>query len=134
MFETGMIELKRNDVEISDIDPQVMDEFLLFMYTGYLERSLDETAEELYAIADKYDVPALQKKCSSFLKSNLNARNVCRILELACIHSDDDLYKNVLEFSCEHAEEIFSTDEWKDVAKENCRIKLLQDMVRQKKT
>ncbi|XP_035210637.1 speckle-type POZ protein B-like [Stegodyphus dumicola] len=133
MLQTGMIESERNSVEISDVDPQIMDEFLLFMYTGNMEKSLDETAEELYAVADKYDVPVLQKKCSSFLKSNLSVGNVCRIVQLASFHSDDDLYKSVLEFSCAHAEEIFSTDEWKAVKNANCYVKLLQDMLIQKK-
>ncbi|KFM75739.1 Speckle-type POZ protein, partial [Stegodyphus mimosarum] len=133
MFETDMIESERNDVEISDIDPQVMDEFLLFIYTGNLENSSDETAEQLYVAADKYNVPALKKKCSCFLISNLSVGNVCRILQLASLHSDDDLYKSVFEFSFAHAEEIFSTDEWKNKAKENFYMKFLQDMVVQKK-
>ncbi|XP_035210635.1 uncharacterized protein LOC118184981 [Stegodyphus dumicola] len=128
MFQTDMIELDKNDVKISDIEPQIMDKLLLFMYTGSFETSLGEAAEQLYVVADKYDVPALKKRCSSFLKSNLNAKNVCRILELANMHSDDDLYKSVFRYSFEHAEEIFSTDEWEAIAKGNLYVKFLQEM------
>ncbi|XP_035221006.1 speckle-type POZ protein B-like [Stegodyphus dumicola] len=133
MFETDMIESETNKVEISDIEPQVMDEFLQFTYTGNLKNSLNETAEQLYAVADKYDVPALKKKCSSFLKSNLSVENVFRTLQIANMHSDDDLYKSVFEFTSAHGEEIFMTHEWKDIAKNNFHVKLLYDTIVQKK-
>ncbi|XP_035224379.1 speckle-type POZ protein B-like [Stegodyphus dumicola] len=133
MLKTKMSESVRNEVEISDIEADVMDEFLLFIYTGNIKNVLPVTAERLYVAADKYDVSALKEICSSFLKSNLSVNNVCKVLQLASIHSDEDLYKSVFEFSSAHAEEVFSSDEWKNISKDNFWVKLLLDVVIDKK-
>ncbi|KFM72000.1 Speckle-type POZ protein B, partial [Stegodyphus mimosarum] len=133
MFKTKMSESVKNEVEISDIEADIMDEFLLFIYTGNTEDTLSVTAERLYVAADKYDVPALKKMCSSFLQSNLSVNNVCNVLQLASIHSDEDLYKSVFQFSSVHPEEVFSRDEWKNISKDDVWVKLLLDVVVHKK-
>ncbi|XP_035208447.1 speckle-type POZ protein B-like [Stegodyphus dumicola] len=129
MFETNMTETEDNNVNISDTDPDIMDEFLLFIYSGNLGKPLNETATKLYSVADKYDVPFLKKKCSSFLESHLSAENVHEVLLLATMHCDDDLYKSVIEFSAINKQEIFSADEWKDIAKENIWVKFLHAVI-----
>ncbi|XP_035217389.1 speckle-type POZ protein B-like [Stegodyphus dumicola] len=110
MFQTEMIESRTNQVEISDVDPHIIHEMLLFLYTGNLGTLCEESAMQLYTAADKYDVDALKKKCSSFLKSNITEENVRKILQLAEMHSDDDLYQTIqLEFFSAHAEECAQT-------------------------
>ncbi|KFM59429.1 Speckle-type POZ protein-like B, partial [Stegodyphus mimosarum] len=133
MFETNMTETEGNSVNISDIDPDIMDEFLLFIYSGNLGKRLNETAVKLYSVADKYDVPVLKEKCSSFLKSHLSVENVRTVLLLATMHCDDDLYKRAIDFSAAYAQKIFSTDEWKDISKQNTWVKILHDIIVHKK-
>ncbi|XP_035229105.1 speckle-type POZ protein B-like [Stegodyphus dumicola] len=112
MFEIEMKESVGNRVDISDIDPDIMDEILMYMYSGWLKKPLEgDRAEELYAVADKYDIFTLKEKCSTFFKSGLSASNVCRVLQLADLHSDDDLYKQVMKFLSQEWY-IFSTVEW----------------------
>ncbi|XP_035218023.1 speckle-type POZ protein-like B [Stegodyphus dumicola] len=96
MFETSEITPKMDTVTVSDIDPDIMDEILLFMYSGCLEKPLKETVEQLYIAAYRFDVSTLKEKCSSFLKANLNAENAGKILQLAEEHSDCDLQKCAL--------------------------------------
>ncbi|KFM72007.1 Speckle-type POZ protein, partial [Stegodyphus mimosarum] len=134
MFLTNMSESNKNIVEITDISPEIMADLLLFMYSGSLDSRLCKTVEELYAAADKYDIHALKKKCSSYLKSKyLDTRTVSNVLQIACLHSDDDLYHSVLEFINKHAECIFSTCEWKEFVENNIAAKLLQDLVNKRK-
>ncbi|XP_035225797.1 protein roadkill-like [Stegodyphus dumicola] len=129
MFETEMIESKNSVVEISDVDPNIIAEMLLFMYSGSLDEPLEKTATQLYSAADKYDVPTLMSKCSSFLKSNFSVKNVLSVLQLADMHSDDDLYNSALEFLSAHLLEIFSTSEWKEMFKGNFAAKLFEDVI-----
>ncbi|XP_035220457.1 speckle-type POZ protein B-like [Stegodyphus dumicola] len=134
MFLTNMSEANKNIVEISDINPDIMDDLLLYMYSGSLDSRLCKTVEELYAAADKYDLHALKKKCSCYLKSRyLNTTTVSNVLQIACLHSDDDLYHSVLEFTNKHAEDIFSSHEWKEFVENNIAAKLLQDLVNKRK-
>ncbi|XP_035216423.1 TD and POZ domain-containing protein 1-like [Stegodyphus dumicola] len=128
MFETEMIESRNSTLTISDADPDIIAELLLFMYCGFLEKPLEETAMRLYTAADKYDVLSLKKKCSHFLKGNLSVENVCKVLRLADLHSDEDLYVNAFTYFIAHASEIFLTDEWVEVANDHFWVTLLENM------
>ncbi|KFM68818.1 Speckle-type POZ protein B, partial [Stegodyphus mimosarum] len=128
MFQTKMTEAKNDTIEISDVDPNVMEKMLSYMYSGYLE-DMEDSVEELYSLANRYDVPSLRKKCSNFLKSNFTFGNVCNILQLADLHSDSDLFNSALDFISDHAKDVFSTDHWIKITKCNFMAKLLQDLV-----
>ncbi|XP_035220456.1 speckle-type POZ protein B-like [Stegodyphus dumicola] len=129
MFETEMIESESNQVQISDVDPDIIHAMLLFIYSGGVEKLCVETAMQLYTAADKYDVLALKKMCASFLKSNISVKNVCNILQLAEMHSDDDLLWNAFEFFSDHLQEIFSTKEWKESSKNHVYARLMQHVM-----
>ncbi|KFM68117.1 Speckle-type POZ protein, partial [Stegodyphus mimosarum] len=117
MFETEMRESKNSIVEISDMDPDVIDEMLLFMYSGETGKPLEETGTRLYTLADKYDIPVLKQKCSSFLKSSLTVSNVCEVVQLADLHSDEELCESSIEFIWLHAKDVFATNEWREMSK-----------------
>ncbi|XP_035230032.1 speckle-type POZ protein-like B [Stegodyphus dumicola] len=114
MFQTKMRESKKNIVRIGDVEDDIMDELLLYMYSGYLEKPLAETVDQLYTAADKYDVPVLKKKCSCFLKRNFAVENVCGVLQLADLHSDEDLNECASAFFLENSQIVFSSGEWKN--------------------
>ncbi|XP_035225092.1 uncharacterized protein LOC118197667 [Stegodyphus dumicola] len=128
MLQTKMTEAKNDTIEISDVDPNVMEQMLSFMYSGYLE-DMEDSVGELYALADRYDVSSLRKKCSNFFKSNFTFGNVCNILQLADLHSDTDLFNSALAFISDHATDVFSTHDWIKITKRNFMAKLLQDLV-----
>ncbi|XP_035226571.1 uncharacterized protein LOC118198898 [Stegodyphus dumicola] len=135
MFETEMKESVRNSVDISDVDPDIMDDMLLYMYSGCLSKPLDDDrAEELYAVADKYEISALKEKCSTYFISRLSASNVYRVLQLANLRSDDNLHKQAVEFLSQE-EYIFSAEEWKTFSIHNGSVaaKVLQEVRFQKK-
>ncbi|XP_035227369.1 speckle-type POZ protein B-like [Stegodyphus dumicola] len=129
MFRTKMKESKKNIVRIKDVKVDIMDELLLYMYSGYLGKPLAHTVQELYVVADKYDVSALKKKCSCFLKENLAVTNLCNLLQLADLHSDGDLYNCVLTFIRKNSEVVFSSREWKNFVKGNLAAKILQSVI-----
>ena len=52
MFEHDLVESKQNRVDITDVDHDVMQEMLRFIYTGRAP-NLDKMAAELLAAADK---------------------------------------------------------------------------------
>lgn len=62
MFACDMTESRTNSVKIDDFDPVVFERFLSFLYTGTLDRTMSQR-EELYAIADKYQVDTLKNLC-----------------------------------------------------------------------
>ncbi|KFM61035.1 Speckle-type POZ protein B, partial [Stegodyphus mimosarum] len=134
MFETEMTQSRNSSIKIPDGDSMVINRMLRFLYSGNLDLFRGNVVQttnvmELYAAADKYDIPALKKKCTFYLKSNLYVQNLCQVLELADAHSDGDLSNIVFEFINAHAEEVFSTDEWKEIKKNNVWAKLLEKAI-----
>lgn len=55
MFEHEMEERKRNRVDITDVDHEVLREMLRFIYTGRAP-NLDKMADDLLAAADKVSI------------------------------------------------------------------------------
>lgn len=69
MFEHEMEERKRNRVDITDVDHEVLREMLRFIYTGRAP-NLDKMADDLLAAADKvhiYFIKFTLKQGLSFL-------------------------------------------------------------------
>jgi len=61
MFASGMKEAETGRVRIEDVDPNTFQRFLKFLYTGILEPSAMD--ENLFTVADKYQVTTLTKLC-----------------------------------------------------------------------
>ena len=59
MFEHDMEEAKHGRVEVKDVDSEVMDQMLRFIYTGKAP-DLERMAAELLAAADKYALDRLK--------------------------------------------------------------------------
>jgi len=62
MFNSGMAEAKTGQVRINDdIDPDIFRSFLEFLYVGELKSFKEK--EQLFALADKYQVETLMALC-----------------------------------------------------------------------
>ena len=78
MFQDGTKEQQSGQVNIEDIDTNVFEEFLRFIYTGDV-RHLLEIAEDLLAVADKYQVQSLKYTCIAQMLESLSADNATRM-------------------------------------------------------
>ncbi|GBO03825.1 hypothetical protein AVEN_254315-1 [Araneus ventricosus] len=85
---------------------------------------------KLYTAADKYNIPSLKRRCSSFLKDNLYPSTACDVLVLADMHQDHDLKSAVHDYIMNHDKEVFDTQEWKHFMATN--LKLAADVMYQK--
>ncbi|GIY19770.1 TD and POZ domain-containing protein 1 [Caerostris extrusa] len=92
MFESDMKEKAQYCIHIEDMDAGTVRRLLLYMYTDACVDLQWESALQLYAAADKYQILSLKDECSSFLKANLDAANACEALMIADLHHDEHLY------------------------------------------
>lgn len=111
MFEHDMQESKRNKVEISDMDPDSLEEMLKFIYTGKVT-NLEKLADNLLAAADKYDLPNLKQMCEEQLCDDLSITNAVEYLILADLHSSAKLKKRAIDYICNHATDIINSESW----------------------
>jgi len=114
MFEHEMEERKKNRVEITDVDVEVLREMLRFIYTGK-SISLDKMADDLLAAADKYALERLKVMCEESLCTGLQIETASDVLILADLHSADQLKAQAIDFINIHATEVMETAGWKSM-------------------
>ncbi len=84
MFSAGMKENQTGIIEIDDFDPDIFEQALTFLYSGFTSKFLErKLAMSLLPLADKYQIECLKKACLDQIKSNLNIGIVTEVLRLA---------------------------------------------------
>ncbi|GFY46574.1 hypothetical protein TNIN_64811 [Trichonephila inaurata madagascariensis] len=99
-------------VYIEDLNDDTVQRLLLYMYTATLLDLQWDSACNLYAAANKYEIASLKSDCSSFFKDSLSNENASDILILADRYKDEDLKSSVQDYISNHRD-IFNTNKWK---------------------
>lgn len=74
---SNFVETKTRAVEILDIDVDVFEKFLLWIYAKELHFERMEDAVAVYQIANKYEVIDLELICEQYIIANVTLDNVC---------------------------------------------------------
>lgn len=119
MLSNEMRESLNKLIVLDDIDGEVLDELVRFIYTGRVS-SLSTTADRLLVVADKYEIPALRWLCEKEIGLNLSIENAAQTLVLADMHQASQLKKHALIFITLHAQQVFATDGWHEVKAAIC--------------
>lgn len=116
MFKHKMEEKRQNRVEITDIEPDVFEEMLYFIYTGK-SRNLENTASDLLVAADKYALDKLKAVCEQALFSKMTIETASDSLILADVCNAEQLKKHVIDFINAHSAKVVETTGWKNIRK-----------------
>ncbi|XP_054168362.1 speckle-type POZ protein-like [Oppia nitens] len=81
MFTTDCMEKLSAEVVIDDIEPQVFEQFLRYLYTGRCDQ-LDDYCQELLVVADKYLVGSLKTMCFNWYSNKISSDNAFKTLKL----------------------------------------------------
>ncbi|XP_073987814.1 BTB/POZ domain-containing protein 1-like isoform X2 [Rhodnius prolixus] len=90
MFQNGLNRCE-DDVELTDIQPDVFDAVLNYIYTEEIKIVSFDGACEIYYVAHKYMLPELMEQCKSYLSYNANSSNACYGFELAKLFNITEL-------------------------------------------
>lgn len=116
MFESDMKENRQNEVEVSDVSWEVVQEVLRFIYTNEVN-NLDILKTDLFVAADKYMIEDLKVLCEEALANDLKIENFVDSLILADRYDLNDLKVAASNFFVIHKKEIMISDELKSVMK-----------------
>lgn len=125
MFSSNMKENNEDKVNIEDIDYNVMEEMLYFIYCGTV-RNINEFKIPLLKAADKYDLESLKLICERALQNDINLENYCEIIEIVKLHDCKNLRSDLIEFVVNHAE-IIESEEFEKAAQSD--FKFLKDIM-----
>ncbi|KAI8771838.1 kelch-like protein 24 [Biomphalaria glabrata] len=99
MFASGMLESKKKDIEMKQIDPFVFGLVLLFIYTGNVEISAN-TVHELFIQAQLFQINQLVELCVKYLEQSMNESTCLAAMTLAEAHGHKPMYDYSLTFAC----------------------------------
>ncbi|KAL3184813.1 hypothetical protein MRX96_030710 [Rhipicephalus microplus] len=111
MFKHDLEEKKQNSVDIPDIDHEVLQEMMWFIYTGRAP-NLYKMAADLLTAADKYALERLKVMCEDALCSKLSVETAAELLILEDMHSANQLKAHALNFITTHATVVMKTASW----------------------
>ncbi|XP_046450190.1 speckle-type POZ protein-like [Daphnia pulex] len=117
MFQHNFRENQEKVVEIKDINPEVFEELLCYIYNGNFNSGRNVDAAELLVAADKYAVEALKEECALVLSRELKVENAAQYLVLAHLHDSPKLHEASLDFISKNAKAICSSKDWMEITK-----------------
>ncbi|MFH4973583.1 hypothetical protein AB6A40_000292 [Gnathostoma spinigerum] len=117
MLEPHTEEFRNKRVIFSDIDFEVMQELLTYMYTGR-SPNLSSMALDLLAAADRFQLPGLKEMADQVLRSNLVVESACRFLIFADMHNARDLKADAIKFIANNSAAVITTDGWAEMVKQ----------------
>ncbi|XP_057324851.1 speckle-type POZ protein-like [Microplitis mediator] len=118
MFSHDMIEKKENKISIPDVTPEIFEKVLKYIYTDEVN-DLNEIADDLLEVADKYQLRSLKEMCQESLSKTLTVKNALKIMTLADLHSAKDLLEFTIDYMASKIKDIIVTEDFKVLEKSN---------------
>lgn len=114
MLEPHTEESQNSRVKFDDIDVEVMNEVLMYMYSGK-SPNLKEMAPDLLPVADRFALTGLKDMAEQVMRTCFSIDNVCRILLLADMHGARDLKQDAMSFLAQNSTAVIQTDGWRQM-------------------
>lgn len=112
MFENDMRENRENIVEITDIDIDVLNEVLRYMYAGKINM-LENNKKDIYRAADKYQLEGLKTICEDAIISSITVNNIADIFSAVEYRSSEKIMQGALSFFSRNSREIVEKENFK---------------------
>lgn len=120
MFEHETAEKLSNQVDIQDVDPDLFQEVLIYIYSGRMSSgTMVKKAVGVLVVADKYFLDQLKAECETHLMKRMTADNCVELLALADQpHPAAHLKKYAVDFLQRSPALVKATDSWKKAKQE----------------
>eukprot|EP00090_Calanus_glacialis_P029150 TRINITY_DN4676_c0_g1_i1.p1 TRINITY_DN4676_c0_g1~~TRINITY_DN4676_c0_g1_i1.p1 ORF type:complete len:373 (+),score=148.69 TRINITY_DN4676_c0_g1_i1:56-1174(+) len=113
MFMHDTAEAQNKVVEMTDVEPEVAEEMLQYIYTGNTKTAGKEA--ELLAAADKYSLLELKESCEEVLCNETNIDTVLNMLVLADRHEASKLKDVCVKFLIENCHTVVRQPGWREL-------------------
>ncbi|XP_035678010.1 kelch repeat and BTB domain-containing protein 2-like [Branchiostoma floridae] len=111
MFTSDMAESRQKTVVLQDMDADVFEEILSYIYSGTLHVSLDKV-QPLYQAADLLQLDYVRDTCSSYMAMNVDCSTCVDLYQFADFFSIDKVQNRSLHFICRFFSEVSHTEEF----------------------
>ena len=120
MFKHPTKENSNNQVKIEDIEPEVFDQLLRFIYTGRVSTAtMESMVANLFIAADKYLLGELKKECENYMLHHMSP-DYCLVLLLhGDLQKPTELLKEAATFFRRLPSQVTATERWEKMKQEN---------------
>lgn len=122
MFSERFKEATQHKIEISDIDVNIFEAVLKFIYANEVPTNLELIAEKLLIAADKYGLEVLAQLCENQLSASISILNFAELLLFAESYSCSELKTQVLLYIQQNYETVIRTKSWQQLKKYNIQL------------
>lgn len=124
MFEHPIKENLTNQVEVADVEPDVFQEILRFIYTGRLsESTMEKMPFEMLRVADEYLLDQLKIECETQLIHRMSAENCLQLLLFTEEnHPAFHLRKYAVDFFRNFSSEVMATKDWEKAEQDYLKL------------
>ena len=119
MFEYETKENLTNQIEIEDIEPQVFQELLRFIYTGQVPLYMGTIAAALLIAADKYLLDGLKMICENYLLRYISPENCVVLLLNGDLENPTERLKEAAKYFLRYPIQVMATANWETAKEEN---------------
>lgn len=127
MFRNITLESQENQVNISDIEPEIFEILLKFIYTNETPQK-SELTTDLLAAADKYELERLKRLCEKALCDTVTVSNAAEQLITADLFVAKQLKNFIMDFIEYHKVEVVNTPAFSSMAQTHPQ--LMEDLYR----
>ena len=114
MFQGNSQEHQNNRVIIEDVDADVFEELMTYIYSGQLPH-LKEMVSDLLAVADKYSILPLLQICMNDLLENMSVDDAAATYVLADRHSLHQVKPVIIHFMKKHFYDVATSAGWQSL-------------------
>lgn len=109
IFLSDLDESKKKEIVLEDVEPGVMGLVLKYLYTSKINVT-EHNVQDIFAVANIYQIPSIFTVCVSFLQKRLSLSNCLAIFRLGLMLDCPRLAVSARNYACEHFQ-LISRDE-----------------------
>lgn len=112
MFLNNMKENSSNIIAINNVNPEALEIFLRYLYTGVIDIPF-EMSESILDLAEMYDLTDLRQICIPIIQENISVSTAVDILIMTDKYRLFMTKERVFNFIQEHLKAVIETSNWK---------------------
>ncbi|XP_023122068.2 kelch-like protein 40b [Amphiprion ocellaris] len=109
IFLSDLEESKKREIVLEDVEPGVMGLILKYLYTSKINVT-EQNVQDIFAVANMYQIPSIFTVCVSFLQKRLSLSNCLAIFRLGLMLDCPRLAVSARNYACERFQ-LISRDE-----------------------
>ncbi|KAM9712837.1 kelch-like protein 40b [Menidia menidia] len=109
IFLSDLEESKKREIVLEDVEPGVMGLILKYLYTSKINVT-EQNVQDIFAVANVYQIPSIFTVCVSFLQKRLSLSNCLAIFRLGLMLDCPRLAISARNYACERFQ-LISRDE-----------------------